>query len=124
MKKRIRLTESDLHRIVKRSVNKILKEDENSRFLLILFARLINGNIRVTNAYVEEGDFEGSLDVEIEFNGGYISASGYGYEENGSDFELASADVSFDGQTLRVEESDPISEQTNRCIQLILRDFN
>lgn len=28
MKQRIRLTESDLHRIVKESVNKILKEDE------------------------------------------------------------------------------------------------
>ena len=27
MKKRIRLTESDLHRIVKESVNKVLKQD-------------------------------------------------------------------------------------------------
>ena len=32
MKRRIRLTESDLHRIIDRSVKRVLKEDENNSF--------------------------------------------------------------------------------------------
>ena len=33
MKQRIRLTESDLHRMIKESVNKVLKENENFNYV-------------------------------------------------------------------------------------------
>ena len=51
MKRRIRLTESDLHRIVKRTVNKLLKESENAdRYVAI------NINYRLTQDIYDEGE--------------------------------------------------------------------
>ena len=43
MKKRIRLTESDLHNIIKESVKKVLSEDKNDDVFTSLFINGLNG---------------------------------------------------------------------------------
>ena len=60
MKKRIRLTESDLHRIVKESVNRVLRESiENDLDPMVLRQYGLNPNLvaRLANVNVSAPDY-------------------------------------------------------------------
>lgn len=71
MKKRIRLTESDLHRIVKESMNRILKEDDstpniyNNRSMFAKFMSQISSKMHGINTTLFYHVLNGNID---EFN--------------------------------------------------------
>jgi hypothetical protein len=118
-KNTIKLTESELKKIISESVKNVLKENNDRPLTQLCFA-LINGNLK-SNIEVYEGDFEGSIDVTVTFNGGEINASGYGYED-GDDFELASATIQWNGGTAYVSEGEPIASKLSKTISLLMQD--
>lgn len=118
-KNTIKLTEGELKKIISESVKRVLKENNDRPLTQLCFA-LINGNLK-SNIEVYEGDFEGSIDVTVTFNGGEINASGYGYED-GDDFELASATIQWNGGTAYVSEGEPIASKLSKTISLLMQD--
>jgi hypothetical protein len=118
MKKIVRLTESDLHRIVKESVKRALNESNESHLLKVLCYELINnsGKLKPKVNVEEVGDIEDEYDVNIEFNGGYISATGFDY---GDGFSLESADVSVNGQSFNVDGYTADGKMLSKCVNLI-----
>lgn len=65
MKRRIRLSESDLHRIVKESVRRILKEDNGGRYQVCIFP-LSNGGMTARAVEV------GNPAIEDALHAGYV----------------------------------------------------
>ena len=87
-KKRIRLTESDLHRIVKEAVKRVLRESEDNRTFPEGFTEYDNNDIDFGDHYVEYSvrDGNGELgDEEGEYWGWDVSV----YPENGKPLRLS-----------------------------------
>ena len=117
----IRLTESDLHRIVRESVQRILKED-NNRLIMHICAGLINGNIP-SKVNMEEA-WEGVFDMIVDMgNYGEISATCEG-EMGDSQFHVVSADITWNGDSLEIDENDPECGTLNRCLELLAKGLS
>ena len=79
MKKIIRLTESDLHRIIKESVNSILKEYSDPCDLSSDYNPYLNGDASYMNGKFDVCD--GYYQVEINTSLSYVSINGEGGED-------------------------------------------
>ena len=93
MKKRIRLTESDLHRIVKESVNRVLRESiENDLDPMVLrqyglnpnlVAKLANVNVFAPDYYDDEDNGIYSVNCQINTKNGELYIDAEGQSERG-----------------------------------------
>ena len=80
MKKIIRLTESDLHNIIKYSVKKILREENDTLFLQSIAQSIVNGekidaNLEDNEIEVEVQDYLININFDVEPNVHYVPGS-------------------------------------------------
>ena len=80
MKKIIRLTESDLHNMIKHSVKKILKEENETLFLQSIAQSIVNGekidaNLEDNEIEVEVQDYLININFDVEPNVHYVPGS-------------------------------------------------